>query len=61
MDVRTSIDSAVNRFIFLAESSDRVLLTASPYLRASLVKVVASEAAMKKSPSIRYFLSGGRS
>ena len=61
IDVSTSIDSAVNLFTFLAASSDWILLTASLYLKASLVNVVANEAPMKKSPSIKYFLSGGRS
>ena len=49
MEARTSIVSAVKRFLFLTSEDP----TASTYLRQSLVKVVAMEAAMKKSPSIK--------
>ena len=61
IEVRTSIDSAVKRLTFLSASSALEFLTAWLYLKASFVKVVANEAPMKKSPSIKYLRSGGRS
>ena len=46
---------------YLAASSDLEFLRARLYLKANLVKVVAKEAPIKKSPSIKYLRSGGRS
>lgn len=47
-----SITCASNLFFCTAEAR-------SPYLRASFVKVDASEAPIKKSPSIKYWRNGG--